>query len=79
MGATWLLVALSAFACVRALIALRRASSRRDSIERLATRLAPGSRLTDRDADGSVLDIVVGHDRVDQLPGASRPDRAEPG
>jgi hypothetical protein len=73
MVATWLLVALSALACVRALIALRRSSSRRESIERLVTRLAPGSRLTDQDADGSVLDIVVGHTLGSSEPGGEEP------
>ena len=43
---------------VREWIALRRYCARRDSVERLVAGLAPGSRITDRDTDGAVLDAA---------------------
>lgn len=64
-------VASAALACVRTLIALQRSAIRRSSIERIVARLAPGSRIVDRDADGAVLDITVGHDPVESMSSAS--------
>ena len=63
MYGAWLLMALvpAISACVPALIALHRASSRRSHLERIALRLPPGSRVVDQDADGAVLEIVIGH------------------
>ncbi|OXM59657.1 hypothetical protein CF165_46535 [Amycolatopsis vastitatis] len=62
MSATPLLTiaAVSAFsALMRQVVALLRYRVRRASIERVISRVTPGSRILDRDSDGAVFEITV--------------------